>query len=70
MRFPISVNGSPPTPANTSSLYPSLTTIAIDKEQIGSNAMDMLMDLINGKTPESVIVTSNNIVVRESVRAI
>lgn len=51
-------------------IYPSLTTIAIDKEQIGSNAIDMLMDLINGKTPESVIVTSNNIVVRESVRAI
>ena len=51
-------------------IYPSLTTVAIDKEQIGSSAIDILMDLINGKTPESVIVTSNNIVVRESVKRV
>lgn len=49
-------------------IYPSLTTIAIDKEKIGSCAIDMLMDLINGKVPENIVVSSNNIVVRESVK--
>lgn len=49
-------------------IYPSLTTVAIDKEQIGSSAVDILMDLINGRTTRSVVVTANNIVERESVR--
>ena len=50
-------------------IYPGLTTIAIDKEKIGSCAIDMLMGLINGKTPENVVVSSNNVVVRESVKS-
>lgn len=52
----------------SSQIYPSLTTIAIDKEKLGSCAIDMLMDLINGNTPENVVVTSNNIILRESVK--
>ena len=51
-------------------IYPSLTTVAIDKEQIGSSAIDILVDLINEKTPDNVVVSSNTIVVRESVKKI
>ena len=49
-------------------IFPSLTTVAISKEQIGSHAVDILMNLINDKPTSSQIVTANNIVVRESVK--
>ena len=49
-------------------IFPSLTTVAISKEQIGCRAVDILMDLINGKPTSSQVVTANNIVVRESVK--
>lgn len=51
-------------------IYPSLTTIAVDKEQIGSSAIDILMDLINSRATSSTIVTANKIVERESVRSL
>lgn len=49
---------------------PSLTTVALDKEALGSYAVDMLMDLINGNEPTSITISSNNLVVRESVKSI
>lgn len=49
-------------------IFPSLTTVAISKDQIGSHAVDILMNLINEKPTSSQIVTANNIVVRESVK--
>lgn len=49
-------------------IFPSLTTVAISKDQIGSYAVDILMDLINNRPTSSQIVTTHNIVVRESVK--
>lgn len=51
-------------------IYPSLTTVAIDKEQVGSFAIDILMNLINNKTTASATVTANTVVVRESVKSL
>ena len=48
-------------------IWPSLTTVAIDKEQLGSGAVDVLMDLINGRETHSIVVTANNVIRRESV---
>lgn len=48
-------------------IYPSLTTVAVDKAQIGSSAIDILMDLISNRATSSTIVTANRIVERESV---
>ena len=48
-------------------IWPSLTTVAIDKEQLGSGAVDILMDLINGRETHSIVVTANNVIRRESV---
>lgn len=48
-------------------IYPSLTTVAVDKEQIGSSAIDILMDLINDRATSSTVVAANRIVERESV---
>lgn len=52
----------------SSVIYPSLTTVSIDKEQVSSYAIDILMNLINNEPAESVTVSANNIVVRESVK--
>lgn len=49
-------------------IYPGLTTVALDKEEIGTAAIDILMNLISHDNAENVVVTSNNIVVRDSVR--
>ena len=54
----------------SSEIYPSLTTVAIDKEQVGSCAIDILMNLINNKEASSVLVTANNVIVRESVKSL
>lgn len=49
-------------------IYPGLTTVAIDKEEMGTYAIDILMDLIGGKEPKNATVSSNNLVIRESVK--
>ena len=46
---------------------PPLTTVAIDKEQIGALAMDMIVKKIAGKPVESITVRSDNLIVRDSV---
>ncbi len=51
-------------------ISPGLTTVALDKEKIGTCAVDMLMDLINYRQAQSIIISSNDIVVRESVKNI
>jgi len=51
-------------------IYPGLTTVAIDKDQLGSSAIDILMNLIGQKPTGSVSMTATDIVVRESVKAI
>ena len=48
-------------------LSPGLTTIAIDKEQMGSLAMDMIVKKITKKPVESITVRSDNLIVRNSV---
>jgi DNA-binding LacI/PurR family transcriptional regulator len=52
----------------SSRVYPALTTVALDKDALGSYAVDLLMDLVNGKDSKSITVSSNNLVVRESVK--
>lgn len=54
----------------SSRIYPALTTVALDKDALGSYAVDILMDLINGKDPQSITISSNNLIIRESVRAL
>lgn len=49
-------------------IYPGLTTVAIDKEEIGTYTIDILMDLINQKETRSMTVSSTNLIVRESVK--
>lgn len=48
--------------------YPALTTVALDKEALGSYAVDILMSLINNEEPKSITISSNNLIVRESVK--
>lgn len=48
--------------------FPALTTVALDKDALGTHAVDMLMDLISGETPKSITISSNDLVIRESVR--
>lgn len=47
---------------------PGLTTIDIDKEQLGLLAMDLIVKKIEGKSVESAYVPSDQLVIRESVR--
>jgi len=54
----------------SSRVYPALTTVALDKDALGSYAVDLLMDLVNGKDSGSITVSSNNLIVRESVKAL
>lgn len=49
---------------------PKLTTIRIDKEKMGKLAMDLIVRKINGEQVKSVIVESDNIIVRNSVSSI
>lgn len=49
-------------------IYPGLTTVAIDKDQLGSSTIDILMNLINKKPTSSVNMTATNVVIRESVK--
>jgi len=54
----------------SSQIYPALTTVSLDKDALGGHAVDMLMDLINGKDPQSITISSNNLIIRESVRSL
>ena len=54
----------------SSRVYPALTTVALDKDALGSYAVDLLMDLVNGKDSKSITVSSNNLIVRESVKTL
>jgi LacI family repressor for deo operon, udp, cdd, tsx, nupC, and nupG len=49
---------------------PKLTTIKIDKFKIGSLAMELIMDKIEGKEVNSVVVDSDYLIVRDSVMSI
>lgn len=51
--------------------FPSLTTIHIDKKAMGESAVKMLDKLINGEdTPKQVVVSSEYIVERNSVKKV
>ena len=49
---------------------PSLTTVLIDKEQIGALAMDLIVEKIAGREVQSVTVPSDKLVIRDSVKKI
>jgi len=49
---------------------PGLTTINIDKEQLGVMAMDMIVKKIENLEVESAYVKSDELIVRESVKNI
>lgn len=49
-------------------IEPSLTTIKIDKSQMGMLAMELLVKKMNSETVKSVIVESDNIILRKSVK--
>ena len=49
---------------------PGLTTVSIDKEQLGAIAMDLIVKKIEGESVESANVPSDNLIIRESVRDI
>ena len=49
-------------------IEPKLSTIKIDKFRMGSLAMELIMDKIQGKKVNSVVVDSDHLVIRESVK--
>lgn len=49
-------------------IYPGLTTIALEKEEMSFAAIDILIDLISGRKTQSKVIPSNRIVIRDSVR--
>ncbi|HOJ09578.1 MAG TPA: LacI family DNA-binding transcriptional regulator [Clostridiales bacterium] len=49
-------------------IEPKLTTIRIDKFKMGTLAMELIIDKIEGKSTESITVDSDNLVIRESVK--
>jgi DNA-binding LacI/PurR family transcriptional regulator len=51
-------------------IYPGLTTVAIDKDQLGSSTIDILMKLISEQPTGSVSMTATDIAVRESVKSL
>lgn len=51
-------------------IEPTLTTVRIDKVGMGRTAVDLLLDLISGKEVDSVVVPSDNLILRDSVRSI
>lgn len=51
-------------------IEPKLTTIAIDMLQMGRLAMELIVRKINGEPAESVIVKSDNLIIRDSVAKI
>lgn len=51
----------------SSYVEPKLTTIKIDKEKMGRLAMELIMKKIGGETVQSIMVESDNIIVRDTV---
>lgn len=51
-------------------IYPGLTTVAIDKDRLGSSTIDILMNLISEKPTNSVCMAATDVVVRESVKSL
>ena len=51
-------------------IEPNLTTVRIDKFKIGSLAMELIAKKIDGLEPDSVVVKSDNLIIRESVTKI
>ncbi len=49
-------------------IEPALTTVRIDKADMGGQAMDMIIRRINGEKPESLTVVSDHLIIRDSVR--
>ena len=47
---------------------PQLTTVTYDKCAMGAQAIDLLVDLINHKPAHSVVIKSDRIIERESIR--
>ena len=47
---------------------PRLTTVTYDKCAMGAQAIDLLVDLINHKPAQSVVIKSDRIIERESIR--
>lgn len=54
----------------SSQTFPALTTVALDKDALGRNAVDMLMKLINGEDVANITISSGDLIVRESVKRI
>lgn len=48
-------------------IEPALTTIRIDKVRMGRIAVDLLLELIDGKSVESVVIPSEDLIFRNSV---
>jgi len=46
---------------------PALTTVRIDKAEMGNMAMDMVIQRINGKAPECIKLRSDDLIIRDSV---
>ena len=51
----------------SSFVYPSLTTVRIDKFEMGKGAMDILIKMINNETTESLLISPGAVVERDSV---
>ena len=49
-------------------ITPKLTTIRIDKIKMGTLAMELIANKIKGNEVKSVVVQSDNLIVRESVK--
>ncbi|TVR74171.1 MAG: LacI family transcriptional regulator [Spirochaetaceae bacterium] len=51
-------------------IEPALTTVRIDKVRMGRIAVNLLLHLIGGSSAESVVVPSDDLILRDSVRSI
>lgn len=54
----------------SSYIEPAITTVRIDKIQMGTLAMEILYKRINNQRVESVVTRSDNLIVRDTVRAL
>ncbi|NLW53465.1 MAG: LacI family transcriptional regulator, partial [Clostridiaceae bacterium] len=51
-------------------MTPSLTTVRIDREKIGTRGFELIQKLINQEECESIVIDSYDVIVRESVARI
>ncbi|MBE6885550.1 MAG: LacI family transcriptional regulator [Ruminococcaceae bacterium] len=49
---------------------PQLTSVRIDKREMGAQAMELIMRIMEGKSPEDIVVCSDHLIPRQSVRKI